>query len=210
MNKPIRSISLRFYGLLLSVYPYEFRREFSGQMLQLFRDCQRAGSMHQSQVRFWCHILTDLVGSAAREHYDSLGKEHSLMNTLRRELLGLLGCAVIIVLALWLLRYGIANQVSSILFFGRALDAVVTAGVLGNLLVFLLVKFSKFNPLRVALWTFLIVNAVPALILAIIGSRIDPGFNLTATFVGYLVSFLFWFGLHWAWRSATPRAVSES
>jgi hypothetical protein len=209
MGKPTGDISARIYGLMLYVYPAEFRQEFGAQMRQVFRDCERVASSSGSLGHFWFRVMSDLIRSSVQEHYDS-GKEHSFMNTLRRDLTAWLGCVIIIALAFLLLSYGRANQVSSILVFGRALDAIVTAGVVGNLIIFLVVKFSKLNPLRVALWTFLIVDAVPALLLAIIGSRIDPDFRVVATVVAYVVSFWFWFGLHWAWWSSTPRAVSES
>ena len=88
---------------------------------------------------------------------------------------------------------------SSILIFGYALDALVTAGVAGNLVVFLLVKITRFNPLRIALWTFLIVNAVPAVVLAIMSSRLSPASRPGATVIRYAVSFVFWLGIHWMW-----------
>ncbi len=91
------------------------------------------------------------------------------------------------------------HEVSSILIFGYALDALVTAGVAGNLVVFLLVKITRFNPLRIALWTFLIVNAVPAVVLAIMSSRLSPASRPGATVIGYAVSFVFWLGIHWMW-----------
>ncbi len=72
-------------------------------------------------------------------------------------------------------------------------------------IVFLLAKTTRFDPLRVALWTFLIVNGVPAIVLAFIGSRIDPQFRTTATLVGYAASFLFWFGVHWIWSQTKGR-----
>ena len=210
MNKPHGSISSRIYGLLLYVYPAEFREEFGPQMLQVFRDCERVEVNSGSLGRFWFRVVSDLIRSSVAEHCDGSGKEYSLMNTLRRDSIALAGCVLIIALAFLLLTYGRANQISSILVFGRALDAMVTAGVVGNLIVFLVIKFSKLDPVRVALWTFLIVNTVPALLLVIIGSHIDPDFRMIATVVAYVVSFFFWFGLHWAWWSTTPRAVSES
>lgn len=194
--------SQRLYALMLKAYPGEFRREYGPHMAQVFRDCGRAAESRKSPfvlMDFWLVTLLDLVKTAPKEHVDNLRKEKSLMNNLRRDVLALFGCIAIIVVAFLLLSYGRAHQVSSILLLGYALDAMVVTGVIGNFIVFILVKTTKLNPLRTALWTFLIVNAVPAIALTVIGGRIDPQFRLGATMVGYLVSFLFWYGLHWIW-----------
>jgi hypothetical protein len=87
---------------------------------------------------------------------------------------------------------------------------VVVTGVIGNLIVFLLVKTTRLDPVRLALWTFLIVNGLPAIVLAFVGSRIDPQFRMTATLVGYAASFLFWFGVHWAWSQTKARMQPAS
>ena len=121
------------------------------------------------------------------------------MNNLRKDALASLGCIGIIVVAFLLLTYGRKHEVNSILFFGYALDSLVTAGVVGNLLVFLVVKTTRLNPLRAALWTMLIVNGVLLLVTVIIGSRIGGQFRFGSVVVGYLVSFAFWFSLHWIW-----------
>ena len=121
------------------------------------------------------------------------------MNHLRRDALALFGCIAIIVAALLLLNYGRAHQVSSILLLAYALDAIAVTGAIGNLIVFLLVKTTKLNPVRAALWTFVIVHAVPVIALAVIGSQIDPQFRLGSVVIGYVLSFLFWYGLHWMW-----------
>ena len=96
-------------------------------------------------------------------------------------------------------------QVLSEVSLRHGLDAIVFTGVIGNLIVFLLAKTTKLDPLRVALWTFLVVNLVPAIVLAIVGGRIDPHFNTTATLGGYAGSFLFWFGIHWIWSQTKGR-----
>ena len=196
----------RFYGLLLLAYPAEFRQEYGPMMAQVFRDCYCAEKRRGQTVgilRLWLRILGDLVVTAPKEHLENLGKREGLMKNMRRDALALLGCVGIIVIAWWLLRllvrFGQAHEGSSIFIFGYVLDALVTAGIVGNLIVFLLVKTTRLNPLRTALWTFLVVNAAPVLVLAIIGSRIDPRFRLGGVLIGYIVSFLFWLGLHWMW-----------
>ena len=120
------------------------------------------------------------------------------MRNLRSDLIAIGGCVFIIALALALLSYGRSHQVSSILFFGYVLDAIAFTGLVGNLIVFLLVKLTSLNPLRVALWTFLIVSIVPALAIVLIAGS-DPTFNAPSVVIGYVVSFLFWYGLHTLW-----------
>ena len=122
------------------------------------------------------------------------------MNNTRRDALAVLGCVGIIVVALVLHRYGVRNQVPSILAFGYALDALIVTGVLGNLIFFVLAKTTKFNRLRLAFGTFGVVHAVLYLLGALIAVRVDPTFNVGAVTVGYVVSFFFWTGLHWIWQ----------
>lgn len=217
MSRPpankIQLFSSRVYNWLLLAYPVEFRRDYGPQMAQVFRDCcrqeHRRGS-HLGFWRLWWHTLADLLQTATREHMERFGKENSFMNNLRRDAVAVFGCIGIIVVAVLLLYYGRRNEVSSILMFGYALDALVTTGVIGNLIVFLLVKTTRLNPLRIALWTFLIVHSVLVLLLAIIAGRNDPQFSLGSVLIGYVVSFLFWFGLHWLWaRSSGQLAVSS-
>ena len=110
----------------------------------------------------------------------------------------------IIIIAFLLLSYGRRNDVASILLFGYVLDALITTGIIGNLIVFILSKTTKLNPLRLALWTFAIVHAVPLLFVVLVLSRNDPRFNVAATVIGYAVSFAIWAGLHFAWRHRPP------
>jgi len=192
----------KLFQLILFVYPRDFRRDFGPEMVQVFRDCYRTEEKKNGLFvtgRFWLFTIWDLARAAPKEHLDNLGKGNSLMNNLRRDALALLGCIAIIAVAFLLLSYGRRHEVSAILMFGYALDAIVTTGVVGNLIVFLLVKFTKLNPVRIALWVFLVVHAIPAILLAVLGSRIDPQFRLAATMTGYAISFVFWFGLHWLW-----------
>ena len=114
--------------------------------------------------------------------------------------LALLGSIGIIVIAFLLLTYGRRNEVASILLFGYVLDALVTAGVVGNLIVFILNKTTKLDPLRTAIWTFAIVHVALLLLAVLVGGK-TPGFNMPAVLVGYLVSFAIWAGLHFALRT---------
>ena len=196
-----RIISQQVYRLLLRAYPHEFRREYGPQMRQVFRDScrfQRQG-IKFSLLRVWLTTLIDLIQTAPIEHLDKFNKETSVMNNLRRDALAVVGCVAIIVIALFTLQLGRGHQVFSLLLLGYMLDAIVMTGVIGNLVVFLLAKVTKLKPLRIAFWTFLVVNLFAFTTSLLIGMRIDPQFNLVGVVVGYVVSFLFWYGLHWMW-----------
>ncbi len=191
------NISCKFYGFLLLAYPLEFRQRFGAEMVQVFRDSYRVETSRRSLPGFWLWTLFDLVVSASKERSR---KENTIMN---RNVVAAIGSVAIIVIAFLLLTYGRKNEVASILLFGYVLDALVFTGIVGNVVVLLLSKLTKFDPLRVALWTFAIVHAVPLLFVLLIGAN-DPRFNLTATVIGYLVSFAIWAGLHFAWRHRPP------
>jgi hypothetical protein len=193
-------IPLRIYSILLLAYPKEFRREYGSQMVLLLLDCQRDARTTSTRARLWLRTLVDLVRTAPREHLEKIRKENTFMRNLRNDLLAIGGCVLIIAIALFLLNYGRSHQVSSILLFGHILDALVFTGVLGNLIVFLLVKLTRLRPLRVAFWTFLIVCLVPALALTLIAA-VDSKISAPNVLIGYVVSFLFWYGLHWLWSN---------
>ena len=193
------NISCKLYGVLLLAYPPEFRRRFGNEMLQVFRDSYAHETSRRSLPGFWLWMLFDLVVTAAKERVSGSRKEGLIMN--RNLLLGAIG---IIVIAFLLLTYGRRNDVASILLFGYVLDALVTTGIVGNLIVFVLSKTTKLDPLRTALWTFAVVHAVPLLFVLLVIGRNDPRFNAAATVVGYLVSFAIWAGLHFAWRHRPP------
>jgi hypothetical protein len=200
------------YSVLLRGYPSPFRNEYGQPMMQLFRDCYRdrrlSGRRHVSL--FWLRMLIDFIRTAPRQHLESLGKENSTMKNLGRDLVAVVGCLVIIAIAFFLLSYGRKHEASSILTFGYVLDAIVVTGALGNLTVFILVKATRFDPVKIALWTFLVVNSVPAVLLLIVGGKMDPQFRPAATLIGYAASFAFWFGIHWAWSQTKSRMQPAS
>lgn len=207
------NLSCRVYRMLLAAYPADFRREYGPLMLQVFRDSARDIKRRDGKLatgKFWLAILGDLVVSASKQHIENVREVNDPMNNMRRDLIAVVGCAVIILAAFMLLSYGRAHEVSSLLVFGRILDAVVFTGVVGNLIVFLLVKLTRWDSFRIACWTFLVVSALPALLLAVIGSRIDPQFRLGATMLAYVVSFIFWLLLHYLWRSTARNVLASS
>jgi len=185
------NISCKLYVLLLRAYPPQFRWRFEDEMLQVFRDSYAHETSRRSLPGFWLWTLFDLVVSAAKER-----KESKIMN---RNVLGMLGCIAIIVVAFLLLHYGRKYEVPSILAFGYILDALIVSGIIGNVIVFLLTKTTKLDPFRIALWTFATVHAALLLFIVLVISRVDPGFNVFVV-IAYPVSFLIWTALHFAWR----------
>jgi len=203
MNKNLSTEAKYFvwiYSILLLAYPREFRREYGPEMVRLVLDCQRDTYTISARRRLWLRTFFDLVRTAPRERLNNLRQENKLMRKLHPNLVAIGGCVLLILAAMLLLNYGRSHQVPSILLFGHVLDAVVFTGVVGNVIVFLLVKLTRLRPLRVAFWTFLIVTLVPALALTLIAGA-DPKINAPRVVVGYVVSFMFWYGLHWLWSN---------
>lgn len=46
------------------------------------------------------------------------------------------------------------------------------------------------------------------ILLLLVAGPNDPRFNADAVVVGYVVSFVIWAGLHWAWHSLSRRPVT--
>ena len=194
-------VSQRLFHLLLLAYPREFRHEYGSQMTQLFRDCYRERTNAAGLWVLWLHTVSDLFVSAPREHLERLRRESSVITSPQRTVLTLGTCLAIIVVAFLLLSYGRSHQVTSILVFGRALDALVSAGVLGNLIIFLL-KLTRLDPIKIALWTMLVVNSILFVLAWAISSRVDPQFSLPGLLIAYVASFVFWFAVHWIWAKS--------
>ncbi len=203
----------KLFRLILLVYPREFRREFGPDMAQVFRDCYCAEERNKGSLGIFLllvHTLVDLVRNAPKEHLENFGKDNSVMKTFGKDVLALLGCVGIIVAAMLLLSYGRNHEASYMWIIGYSLDALVAAGIVGNFIVFVLVKATRLNPLRIAFWTLLTVNGALFIVAWMISSRIEPQFPFGSVLVSYVVSFLFWFSLHWIWSKASgPRPISH-
>ena len=197
------------FQFMLLAYPREFRLEYGPAMSQVFRDCYRetqSGGFVTS-LEFWLRIICDVIKTAPLERWEALGKDHASMKNLKTNVIGLLACLAVIVVAFLLLGYGRKHEVPSILFFGYALDAIVTAGVIGNLIIFPLVMATRLSPFRTALWSLLIVNAALLLVAVLIGSRVDPQFSFARVLIGYIVSFMLWLAIHWIWSQTRTTTV---
>src|ERR1044072_5389013 len=103
-----KNIPCRVYKVLLVAYPSDFRREYGPSMLQVFRDryIDEASRKHRfAIISYWMDVLSDLLGSASKEHSENLRKANDPMNNVRRDVLAVLGTAAIIVGAFMLLNY---------------------------------------------------------------------------------------------------------
>jgi len=195
----------RLYQLMLRAYPREFRVEYGSDMTQLFRDCYRDIQSDGliSAIAFWRRMILDVIRTAPLERWDALERRYKTMKNLKSDLIGLVACLAIIVVMFPLL--GFVRRHESILMFGFALDAMISAGIVSNLIIFPLVILTRFSTFRTALWTLLAVNGALLLIATLIGSRVDPGFNFLIVFAAYLVSFAFWLAIHWLRSQIRPQ-----
>ena len=203
-------MSERIFQFMLFAYPQDFRREYGWLMAQLFRDCHRATrNQTLATAKLWLRVLVDLVKAAPRQHWNYLRKDNSTMKQMVRDVVALVVGLVIATAASILLGYGRKHQVEPILIMGHTLDALATVGIVGNIVTFLLVKAAKLNPVRAALWCFGVVAGLLFILAAVLGGRVDPQFSLTRIAIAYLISFVFWFGLHWIWaKGRTPLSAN--
>jgi hypothetical protein len=204
------STSKQLFQLLLFAYPREFRLVYGSEMTQVFCDCYRDSNSRGliTTLELWLRVVLDVIRTAPLERLESLGKGETMRN-LKRDALGLLAILAIIVVALLLHRYVVTHGIQPPLFLGYALDAIVTAGVVGNLIIFVLMLATRRSTFRTALWSLLIVNGALLLLAILIGIRVG-GFNFPAVVISYVVSFIFWATIHWVWsqmRSPTEPVV---
>jgi hypothetical protein len=108
--KTTADLSCRVYKFLLIAYPSAFRREYGHEMQQVFRDCYRDEARRNQLAGYWLRTLIDLVLTATKEHSEKLRKDHTIMST--RDIVSIVGCAAIIVIAFALLSYGRSHEVA--------------------------------------------------------------------------------------------------
>ena len=197
----------RLFQLMLRAYPREFRLEYGSEMTQLFHDCYRdiRSDGLISAIAFWWRIILDVIRTAPLERWEALERRYKIMKNLKTDLIGLVSCLAIIAVVFLLFGYARRHEVASILVFGHTLDAIITAGIISNLIIFPLVILTRLSAFRTALWTLLAVNGALLLIATLIGSRVDPGFNFMTLFAAYLVSFAFWLAIHWLRSQIRPQ-----
>ncbi len=204
-------LSKQLFQLMLLAYPRDFRLAFGSEMTQFFCDCHRETQSRGliTVTEFWLRVTLDVIRTASLERWEALGKGTTMKN-LKRDAIGLFACVVIIVVALLLLGYLRAHGTGSILLLGYALDAIVTAGVISNLIIFILIMTTRMSAFRTALWSLVVVNGVLLLVAMVIGNSVEAHFNFLPVVISYVVSFAFWLAIHWIWsqfRSSTQPAA---
>jgi len=121
----------RVYAALLRLYPAEFRREYSGPMLEAFRELHRKAN--DRPARFWALVLQDLVRSALRERLevwssrqDGFALEWALACTAGAVITGALGSALT-----WLFAYFYHPYLEGAAFQAGLYGALVGIGLGG-------------------------------------------------------------------------------
>jgi hypothetical protein len=182
---------------MLLAYPRQFRFDYGSEMTQVFCDCYRDSNSRGTVGELWLRVILDVLRTAPLERWETLRKGETMRNV-KRDALGLLGCLAITAVALVLHRYMVTHGVGSAFLLGYTLDAIVTAGVIGNLIIFVLMMARRQSTFRTALWSLVIVNGALLLIAILLGILVG-GFNFPAVIVAYVVSFFFWLTIHWIW-----------
>ena len=184
---------------MLRAYPREFRVEYGPEMTQVFSDCYRDSNARgfATVVELWLRVVLDVIQTAPLERWETFRTVETMRNV-KRDALGLLGCLAITAVALLLHRYMVTHGVGSAFLLGYTLDAIVSAGVIGNLIIFVLMMARRHSTFRTALWSLVIVNGALLLIAILLGILVG-GFNFPAVIVSYIVSFFFWLTIHWIW-----------
>lgn len=191
--------SKHVFQLMLLAYPREFRLDYGSEMTHVFCDCYRDSNSRGSLtvLELWLRVIADVIRTAPLERWETFRKGETMKNV-KRDVLGLLACLAIVVVALLLLGY-VRTLSGSIVMVGFALDAIVVAGVISSLIIFVLMMTRRHTTFRTALWSLVIVNGALLLFATLLGMRVDPGFNFPIILISYIVSFLFWLTIHWIW-----------
>jgi hypothetical protein len=140
-------VSERLYGVLLSLYPKEFRAAYGQQMRLTFRDACRVAHHRDGTVgllALWLPTLLDLIKSALEER-----ARQGEITMSKARLIALAGPLTILVGSIWLV------------------------GSIGELLLRLgQVREERFWDLFLASWSFAFILSFVPLLFALIGSRL--------------------------------------
>jgi hypothetical protein len=119
----------RFVGVLLRLFPVDFRERFAGEMRTLFRDQQRdardAGRL--AYARFFCDTCRGLIATAFREHREILFQDADY--------------------ALRLMRKDLSFTIVVIAILGMAIGASTAAFMAANAILIQPLPFSGGNHL---------------------------------------------------------------
>lgn len=109
-DSPTVDLSVRFYKLLLTAYPSEFRREYGPHMLQLFRDCSlRVYNLSGPTGMFslWTVTLFDFFSTVVEEHL------HKETNMTKEKFIQLSGWALVLAAVTLVVGFGLGGGETS-------------------------------------------------------------------------------------------------
>src|SRR6185295_9177014 len=98
------STSKQLFQLLMLAYPREFRLEYGSEMTHVFCDCYRDSNSRGliTMLELWLRVIADVIRTAPLERWETFRKGETMKNV-KRDVLGLLACLAIAVVALLLL-----------------------------------------------------------------------------------------------------------
>ncbi len=207
-------LSVRLYGLLLAAYPAEFRREYGPHMAQLFQDRCRDGQRRRSRgargslLRVWAETILDLARTAPDEHLRNGGRGVQLMKALLKIAAALVAYVVLFMLAG---KFLLATREHLPYLITTLLDSLISIGILFNFLFLIFNTTGWLKAVRAVVISGIVTAALVIMMVVAISLGSPASGPGGAAILGLVVSFLFWFGVHWWWaqrRSAARQIVA--
>ena len=195
----------RVYRLLLRAYPRDFRSEYGGEMMLLFRDEYR--SRNAAALAFWTTMVSDVARSATSiwlEELSARAKDYTQIVEVIMKLAG--------ILAVLLGVYGVVNALAEAVAGMGATPggAYIVALVLGIIAAALLLTAgaallrSPVSGRRTA-----IIASLASLVGVVIARLLSPWMSMLALVVGIGFPIVLFVALQWPNRSgpSASRAV---
>ena len=205
------SRSRRVYTLLLATYPPGFRREYGGEMARVFADLCRESAGRAELSRVWAGALADLALTAPRLRAEELLEGGRLMRSIRTAALALAAYAfTLLVVAPLFVR----NAHSMPSFVAGLLDALISTGLVFNLVFQVLTLPRWFEGVRAVRATLALTTCIIGVLLFVVASSGGPHAHLSALILAaQVVSLLVWFTVHMWWvlrrrGAATPATAA--
>jgi hypothetical protein len=187
----------RVYGLLLRAYPSEFRSEFGGEMMMLFRDEYR--SSNGPTLGFWTTMVCDVARSATSMWLEELSARAKDYTRIVEVIMKLAG-----ILAVLLGVYGVVNALAEAVPGMRSAPggAYIAAVVLGIVAAALLLTAgaallrSPVSGRRTA-----IIASLASLVTVVIARLLFPWMSMLGLVVGIGFPIVLFAALQWPNRN---------